>query len=314
MKIFKRIVFGLPFLLCFFIFSYELNLLLQDPSNLLSIPSLMRAGVMMVSLVTSSFFFIIFATLAFSWLIVLPIILLASLPPLLFTSVPLSYTLSSGFLLSLCFSYFLLERKMENYFSFQPTALLIPPIKQLITIILLVASFGLYLTSSSEIANHGFTIPQSFVNTGTQLLLGQQGMSSLNNLGFNDASILNSQSNEVTQQLQTLTQNPTLLQQLGVDPALLNQLINSNTPSKPQKSQSPATDMIEQQINTMIKPYLHYLPLFYAGLFFISLWFFVFFLDIFLYLPLWLLFLILEQTGFIRYVPEMKEVKKLALQ
>lgn len=318
MQIVKKIIFALPFLFSFFLFCQQLDSFLQNPGSIISfsIEGLTQQGLLLAFLLISSFFFIIFATLAFNWFIVLPVLALASFFPFLLTTAPLNFTLISGFLLFFTFTYFLLERKLNSYLTFQSTALVIPAIKRTTTLIIIVSSFAFYLGANMEIANHGFKLPPSLIDTVVQFAMNQQG-GNVNNL---DVEVNTNGSPVLTpQQAALVKQNPALMQQFGITAADVDRALQqsgSSTKTQPQPSTSISNTVrstIDQQVSQIIKPYIQYIPIVYTAIFFGNLLLLAWIFSLFLVPLVALLFFILEKIGFTKYVTEMREVKKLVV-
>lgn len=314
MVIIKKLIFAPAFLLTFWGFCYQLIPYLQNPSLIISFASdsLSQLIILSLLLLSSGVFFVIFATLALDPKFILPVILLAAMAPLPLISFPLSFVLSAGFLLFLGVVYFLLERKLQTYLTFQANFLLIPSIKQLVTLTLLVASLAFYLASDSDISQNGFKIPDSIIDMSLKFapseadVIRQAGLD-LNQTGGQESLL-------TPAQIELLKQNPEMLKQYGIDPKMLDTLTQTQA-----KTQTPAKidtqallkPMIQNQIQSLIKPYLKYLPFILTGLFFITLQSATSLLGIILPLAIWLIFDLLEKTGFTKFEVEMREVKKL---
>lgn len=70
---------------------------------------------------------------------------------------------------------------------------------------------------------------------------------------------------------------------------------------------------IKDQVNNIVKPYIGFIPVVLALVLFFTLKSLASLLSILVSPLLWLIFLILEKTGFISFVSEMREVKKLVV-
>lgn len=302
MLILKKLFFALPFLLFLSAFCYQLDTFLQNPNFILSLnPEIaIQTGVLLAYLVFAAFFFVIFSTFSSDLKIAAPVFVLASLTPLLLLNPP-SSILSSGFLLSLLLSFFLLEKKLATYLTFQPASLLAPSAKLLISLIILFTSFIFYLGSSAQIQKNGFTLPPSLVDFSLQFVEKQMPQ------GLEEQQTLPQISPE---QIKMLKQNPSLLKQYGLDPTILDQIENPKTIVSSKELIKP---MIEQQIQGFIKPYITYLPLILAAVFFLTLQSLASLISILLSPLLWFTFWILEKIGFTQFEVEQREVKKLVI-
>lgn len=295
----KKILFALPFTFFTIAFIFLLKFFLEEPNSIFSLDSLTiaRSSLLLLSLFLGSLYFVIFVTLAADWRLVLPVFVLPSLFPLLFFPQPFNLVLVSGLIFSFGATYFMLERKLGTYLTFQTNSLLAPSVKQLFTLLVVVSSIAFYLSSSLQISTAGFKLPDSLLNLASGLVSQQAG------------ELLESQLPQITpQQMELAKQNSSFLKQLGIDPGVLDSF------SQPQ-TQTPAQKMIkstlESQVQTSIHPYLSYLPIILTAVLFLTLKSAGVFLYPLLYLLLWLTFLVLEKTGFIHYEIEMREVKKL---
>ncbi|MDO8498207.1 MAG: hypothetical protein Q7S44_00215 [bacterium] len=306
MLLFKKLIFALPLLASFVFFSSQLAPFLQNPNSILSLDTsiLYSLILLLVSLLTSCFFFTIFITLSQDWRIILPVIFLGSLFPLLFLAPPLNFVLTAGFLLSLVISSLQLQKKLSTYLTFQPTNLLTPSIKQTATFLILISSLAFYLSSNLDLQQHGFKLPPSLLDTALKFMPQQES----GNLGTEPTipSI-------PPEQLEMLEKNPQLLKQYGLDPSILQTVKSQQGKSQKLSTQDLVRPMIESQVQSFIKPFENYIPLLLTVIFFFTLESFVSLLSIFLSPLLWLLFLTLEKSGFTKFETEMREVKKLVV-
>ncbi|MFH0937505.1 MAG: hypothetical protein V1808_04405 [Candidatus Daviesbacteria bacterium] len=303
MEIFKKAVFVVPFLICTFLFVQQLNPFLINPNSIFGFEQklLIQIILLIASLLFLGFFFVIYSALALDWRIVLPGMVLASILPLFLIPTPYSYILSSGLMLSFLPVYFLLERKMGSYITFQPSQLLMPSIRQIITIVLLFASIAFYFASDLEISTNGFKIPPELLQMSLKFM--PQETSTQTQSGPTLPSIS-------ADQLALLKKNPDLLKQYGLDPKMLDQFAN---PQKPLTSQNLVGAMVEEQFQNYIDPYIQFVPIVFAVLFYLTMKFFASILAMVLPFLLWLTFFIFEKTKFTDVEIEMREVKKLVV-
>lgn len=86
----------------------------------------------------------------------------------------------------------------------------------------------------------------------------------------------------------------------------------------------PQTDGVEQlnelikqtvkdQVQNLIKPYINFIPAILALLLFLTLQSLTSIINLLIYPLLWLIFLILEKSGFIKFTEEMRPVKKMLI-
>ena len=106
-------------------------------------------------------------------------------------------------------------------------------------------------------------------------------------------------------QVRELKNNPELLKQFGLEPEMLDQI-------KVKQMKQPKR-LINEQIQKLIDPYIQYIPLILALIFYASLQFILNILS-FLVSPLiTLIFILLEKFKVISYVITTKEVRKMKI-
>ncbi|MCL5019748.1 MAG: hypothetical protein M1426_04635 [Patescibacteria group bacterium] len=306
MILIKKIAFGLLFLTLAVELFYLSAPFFKTTDLIFSLDLQTAYQLLILSLLilVSALVFTIFAALSLNWKLVLPVIVISSLAPFVFTSFPLSLSLGTGMAISLLLSYLGLEGKMKSYVAFQPSSLLSPSVKQLTGLLILTLSITFYLSTARQIAQTGFEIPDTLIDNTLKLI---------------PQSAPTAQLPQITpDQLETLKENPNLLKQYGIDPKTLDNLPTAIQPTFPAGSKlNPTTEMIKplvkQQLQTIIKPYQNIIPLVLALLLFLTLQSFVSVLAIFLPPVIWLVFLILERTNFTHFETEMREVKKLVV-
>lgn len=314
MVLFKKLIFALPFLFSFLYFILQLNPFLEQPEILLEFNEqvLIFSVFLIGSLLLTSLFFTIFITLASDWKIVLPAILFVSFLTFFFAAAPLSFTLGWGSFFVFIINFFLLSKKLSSYLTFSPRTLFSPTIKTTAVLLLLVSSLAFYFSYQQKIEKEGFKIPQSLLQMSVQMAGQNQTQVSEQ---LNQPALNLTDFNISPEQVEMLKNNPQLLKQYGLDPSLLDEL------SKPKDSQSQTNTsninlvekMVEQQVDNFLKPYLSYIPIFMAATFFLT---FNFIISILSFIPLffvWLIFYVLEKTGFISFQTETREVKKMVI-
>lgn len=72
-------------------------------------------------------------------------------------------------------------------------------------------------------------------------------------------------------------------------------------------------EALKDQIQNLIKPYLGLIPAVVAALLFFTLQALTSLVSLLIYPLLWLIFLILEKIGFVKFTTEMREVKKMVV-
>lgn len=309
---FKKLSFAPVFLIIFAVLVYQISTVLTDYQFLFSLDntSLIHILTTCALFLLTSLSFILFATFANSWKIIAPVVLIALSLPVIFIPQPISFVLSIGFLLAFVISSLTLDNKLKTYLNFQPSVLLTPNIKTLCTMLIFVTSFGFYLTSSANIKQNGFSLPDSLIDTVLQAV-PMPGM---------EANTPPNQSipglpNLTQENIDLLKQNPQALEQFGLDPSVLDSITptSSQQTSSTNPLQSSVKTMVQAQLDQVIKPYLTIIPIFVALILFLTLNWIVSILGIFLSPILWGIFSALTKSGFATFTTEMREVKKLVV-
>lgn len=305
MPYFKKLLFAPFFLLAFVILISQLTSLLSSYDFIfsLSFDTLIQLLKISTLLTLAGFLFALFATFANTPKIILPLICLAALSPLFFIKISLSLVLIVAIIISLLLTYLALESALKSYLTFAPSALIGPSVRRFTTLIIISFSIVYFLSSSRLIAENGFQIPDSLIDTALKMTP----------LPAEQTSAVSTQlPNIPSQQLEILKKNPGLLKQFGLDPKILDTL-----PAKAAAPQELAGDLLKQtlkdQIQNLVKPYMSFVPAVLALLLFLTLISLASILNLFIYPLLWLIFFILEKTGFVKFEVEQRPVKKLVV-
>lgn len=263
-------------------------------------------GIISLLIIFTATSFIVFTSLAQDWKYVLPISLLGAATSFFFFSGNISYILATGLFLAFSLIYFLIERGLKTYLTFQPTILFSPSIRLLISLIIFVLAITFYLTSQREIKENGFAIPESLIEFSMRF-------SPTENLDESDREVVSKKIDP--EEIEFLKQNPALLKQFNIDPKVLENAQVLETIRNP-KFQPPVElykKLLEAQFQKIIEPYLIWIPIFLAFLFYFTLSFISGILALVIYPLLWFIYYSLEKSGFIRFETEMREVKKMVV-
>lgn len=315
MLILKKLIFALPFLIFLAWFFYSLNFFFKDIYLIfgLNLSILLQLIWLTAALGLASVCFIIFCTITNDWKFILPVSTLGSLIPIAILPTPASLAIFIGSFLSLNFVYFILNGKLKTYLTYSANTLLTPSIKNLVSFLIITASLAFYLSAQAEIKQNGFKIPDSLIDTALNFATPQ--IPDVKGESIAQVSL-------TPEQIELLKQNPDLLKQQGIDPKTLDQLSQpASSPKSPLSSQSPTTgpsndlvkNLLQSQIQNLVKPYLNLIPIFLAGMFFITLHSIFSIISILIPLILISIFWVFEKTGFIKFEKEMREVKKLVV-
>ncbi len=307
MILLKKLLFAPLFLLAFVLLVSQLNTLLSSYDLIfsLSMDTLIQLITITGLIVLSSFLFTLFATFSADWRFVLPVAAISSVASLIFIPMPLGLIFVVSIFVSLLLTNISLDSNLNSYLTFKPEALLGPSIRHLSGLLILSFCLIYFLSSNKLIAQNGFQLPDSLIDTALKMTPLPQ---SDNQAQTNMPQLSNDQ-------LTLLKENPDLLKQSGLDPKILDSLTN------PQKIlQAPADLMrdtikqtVKDQIQGFIKPYQGFIPAILTVLLFLSLQSLTSLVNLLIYPLLWFLFFIFEKTGFVRFEIEQRPVKKLVV-
>ena len=342
MNILKKITF-VPFLIISMIAVVVFaNQLLQDP--LAAVIGFQPSSVytllyLSLSLVLTGFFFALIVCLSLSWEIPLFAAGFSSLIPLMMIqNYPVNVIFAVGFFVSFIVGLLMLLQKLKSYLTFSPRQLLSPAIGLVTLLFSLTISVAAYQDVSAKIEKDGFTVPDQLIDMAIKFS-GADSLGATNPMV--DPSLVKGETTAADPQainispemIQYIRQNPSLLKQFNVTPeqfeayAKAQQKGTSTTPSRkttptsPTAQQPVGTDgtsdlisgLVKTQLNESLKPYASFMAPLIAVLLFSTISFFNYLLSFFVPLFLWILFSIMEKTGFVHFVKEMREVKKLVV-
>lgn len=214
-----------------------------------------------------------------------------------------------GILISFLLIYLTLENTLKTYLTFNPAALFGPSIRNLSFLLILTFSITYYLSINIIIQKNGFQIPDSLIETSLKFIpKGETPTKS---------DTLQPQIKIPKEQIELLKQNPQLLEQYGLDPKILDTLDQPQTTNSSQSVEDYSDEFLKlalkDQLDKIIKPYINYVPVSLALLFFITLQAITSFLNILIYPLLWITFYLLEKSGFLQFTSEMRPVKKIVV-
>lgn len=268
MPIVKKLFFAPLFLLLLTLTIYQIVPFLINKELLFSLDLSVGISLIILSLsiILTSLFFIVFATIASDWKIILPICALSILPQAILIPFPLGI-LSGLFTSILLFLVYLnFDSVLRTYINFKPSNLLTPSVKSLSSLLTLALCLIYFLSMSALIKQEGFQIPNQLIEYASE---------------FSPEQSLNTS---------------------GTDSELVN----------PQ-AENLIKDAIKDQFQTMIDPYVSYLPTLLSILLFFTLKSIQSLLSVLVGPAVSLIFYILEKTGYITFTKEMREVKKMVV-
>lgn len=196
-----------------------------------------------------------------------------------------------------------MENKLKTYLTFEPSTIFGPSIRHLSTLLVIAISFTYFLAINKQVAQQGFQVPDSVIDTALKFSGPQQIQS----------EELVIQPSLTSEQIELLKQNPDLLKQYGLDPKILDNINQPNKNNGSSITQNLIKQTVKDQLNSIINPYLGIIAPVLALFLFLTLQSFTSFLGLLIYPILWLLFIILEKTGFITFTTETRPVKKMVV-
>lgn len=309
MVVLKKLILAPFFLITFALLINELNPLFKSYDFIfsLTLESLYQFLFLSSLILLSSLIFTIFASFANDGKFVYPVIILTSLTPFLFIPLYLGIILMVGIGVSLILIYLTLENTLKIYTTFNSSSLFGPSIRNLSFMLIICFSITYYLSVNTNIAQKGFQIPDSLIESALNFIPKNQ---------IPQESVAPQPQLQISkEQIEQLQQNPQLLEQYGLDPKILDNLDQSQNTST---SVSEVTDeflklALKDQLDKIIKPYINFLPISLAFLFFITFQAITSFLYILIYPLLWIIFYLLEKSGFIQFTTEMRPVRKMVV-
>lgn len=305
MGLFKKLVFSIPLEFSLLGLFWQLSYFLTSPNLVLGfgLEPLTHLVYLTFLILLASLFLVIFLTLANDWKIVLPIALVNSVTPLALIQTSEGLILAGGLFLITVFIFALLRRELSTYLTFNSSQLLVPETKRAATFLAFLIAATFYFSAAVQVKQNGFTLPDSLVDQVLRISPILSASSDKDSLG---QSLLS------PQQLELLKQNPQALKAAGLDPSVLESLTNANS-NPNMAADAVVKKALENQFQTVIKSVIDYIPIFLAVMFFISITSLGAIISIILPPTVWLIFFVLEKTGFIQFSKEMREVKKLVV-
>ncbi|MDD5416314.1 MAG: hypothetical protein PHE48_04950 [Candidatus Daviesbacteria bacterium] len=305
---FKKLIFAPLFLISFLTLIYLTTPLFRSYDFIfsLSLNTLITLIYISVLISFSSLLFILLATIAEDWRISLSTAIIGSAIAFVFMDPVFAVIFAVAIFISFLLSNLSLDVALKSYLNFQPSSLLGPPARHLSGLLILTICIVYFFSTSKIIAQNGFQIPDSLIDTAIK-------MAPLPTTGTQTE-----QANlpQITgEQIELLKKNPDLIKQSGLDPKILDSLANSSKTSlAPQElSNNLIKQTVKDQVQNFLKPYLGFVPAVLAILLFLTFQFLVSILNLLIYPLLWLIFLILEKTGFVKFETEQRTVKKMVV-
>ena len=306
MQVIKKLTFAPFFLITFTLLIFNLNTVFSSYDFIFSFSNrtLISLLTICILLTLTSLFFVLFVCFSQKLMFVLPMVSIASIIPLFITSTTLATVIIIGTLTTLLITYFVLQNALKKYLTFNPKAIFNPSIVLMGQLLLLTISLSYFLSINQTIAKNGFQIPDSLLDS--VLTLTDQMVEK--NTSKEPAPKLSI----TKEQIELLRQNPEALRQSGLDPKILDSL---DQPIDPEEdfSKTLTKQLVKSQFEQTLKPYLNIIPAVLSALLFVTLMSINSLVGIVIAPILWVIFLILEKSGFVKFVSEQRPVKKMVI-
>lgn len=299
MLIFKKLLFGVFFYLSLYLYLYFGNNLVQKGvlQFSLNLNSYLPYLFPILFAYLSGLFFSIFLTLSQDFKLSIPVIFLSGIFVFLSSSFPQNLMLTAIYLLFSLILFFFLERSLKSYLNFNPTLLLASTVKNFSNLLILILSINFFLNLTLDSKTKPFQVPDELIETA---------------LSFSPRS---DSPNTTQDQIKQLKGNPALLNQFGIDPKAVDQLVVPGS-SKFENNESIQSskllkETLKSQINKLLEPYQKFIPLILSLILFFTLLSLNSIISLFLPGSLTLIFFILEKVKFTKFIVETRQVKKL---
>ena len=315
----KKLIFAPFFIIVFAILIWQLpdhlnsyDLILSFSLNNILVLISLSALILFTSLL-----FVLFAALANDWKLIIPAAILSAIIPMFFLNQAMGLIMAVSILASLLIIYVSLENSLKTYVNFAPAPLFGPSIRHLSTLLIIIISFTYFLLINQKIQTEGFQIPDQLIDESLKLIPQPRFNRGQQQLPVTQAPQTTATQPSITpEQLELLRQDPELLEQYGLDPSVLDTISIPQNQENIQP-QSVLNETIKQtvkdQFQTIVDPYVNFIPAVLGLLLFLVLLSITSFLTILIYPLLWITFYSLEKSGFVKFVVETRSVKKMVV-
>jgi ABC-type multidrug transport system fused ATPase/permease subunit len=303
MQLIKKLLFGVIWLI---VTVWELLLiksLLLNPQPIVGfdVDSLISFLILGLALIINGSLLGIFVALADDWKLVLPVILCSAICGYAVTvgGGTESITVSVGLLIIGVLAFLVFKQSLKSYLNFDAAKILSGGLKMYVFGLIFVISLSYFMLAKIRVENEGFSLPDSLIDSVISMV--PKDTQSVENTSLSGLQIS-------PDQIELLKNNPETLQKMGINPAMLDSIGGQNTTSDDLVKLS-----VKSQLDKMIEPYIDWIPLFLA----ISLFFtlttissLIMFCGL---IFIWIVFYLLEKSGFISFNKEMREIRKLVV-
>ncbi len=305
----KKLAFAPLFLIFLSLTYFWLDPIFETSLNFLSLGSseLIMILIFCIMVILTSLFFVLLSAFSQDWKLVLPIALISAVPGVIFIPGNGGYTLGAGTTLSLIMVYLVLHHKLKTYFNFDPMVLFSPSIKMLNSMLILSIAVASFFFFNPVIQKDGFGIPESLFDSVFKLTSQSSG------LGLETKSQTPPIPQIPKEQIELLKQNPEILKQYGLSESMLDELSNPKTTDKSEDPQSLIKATTQNLIKSMTKQYSMVVSILLSFILYSMLGTYIFIFSFFLPPIVSLIFKLLEKSGYITFVTETREVKKMVV-
>jgi hypothetical protein len=234
---------------------------------------------------------------------VVPVSVISSAVSFLILPAKLSVLFFTLFLMSQIILWAVFKKTLSSYLNFSVKAIFEPSIRHFSFLIILCICIIYYFSIESLIRQEGFTIPDAIVDTAIGLTSNITGVS---NITAPQLSI-------PEEQINLLRENPSIMEQYGLSPQMLDSINPQSENTSDKTSQNATKNLISEQFQNLIAPYTNIIPLILTILLFFGLTSLSSILTSLTTPLMWLVFKILEKTGFVKFTTEMRPVKKMVI-
>lgn len=303
MQLIKKLLFGVIWLI---VTVWELLLiksLLLSPQPILGfdVESVIGLLILGLAIIINGSLLGIFVALADDWKLVLPVILCSAICGYTVTigGGIESLTVPIGLLIIGVLAFLVFKQSLKSYLNFDAAKILSGGLKMYVFGLIFVISLSYFMLAKIRVENEGFSLPESLIDSVISMVpkdtQSPQG-ASLSGLEISP------------DQIELLKNNPEALQKMGINPAMLDSIGEQNTTSDDLVKLS-----VKSQLDKMIEPYIGWIPLFLAVSLYFTLTTITSLIMFCGQMFIWIIFYLLEKSGFISFDKEMREVRKLVV-
>lgn len=314
----KKLFFAPFFIFSFIFLLFQFKPVLGSTDFVFSLSTDTFYSMLIISglIILSSFLFVLFAVIAADWMLVLPVIIFASASAFLVFGINITIAFFVFSFMSFLAIFLSLLMELKNYIDFRPGAIFSSPVKRTCTLLIFAFAVTYFLSITPVIQKNGFLIPDALIDASMKFVPTPEQATP--DSTQTDSGFIVSNLQIPQEQIDLLKQNPALLKQYNIDPKMLDNIGSTKSSGKKSQTVSDLTGnfvkkTLQDQFNTMLKPYLSFIPIILSVALFLTLHSLVSLLSMIIPPLFWLFFFILGKTGFVNFTEEMRPVKKMVI-